>query len=385
MDPKAVVLKAKELLSRMSNASYLTRESFVTVCTAATKQFVKRVQRERQQRDVLRGGRGASVEATGPDGWTARDAALLRDLIEHEAAALVRRLGTPGRSGGIPVASEPTPVSGGSAARAFDLSIASSEPPSFQLANASEEEVAPGAERPHEDSFAVLSQATVDAAAIVKSVLDVPYAAGTIRRSDYQQIVVAVVNHVLHGPKQIGAALTAENISRLREAASACLAECFARYAAELADQAPPVTADAASHRRPHSAPSPSAPHLKHAVDRSTSRSVSASCEQQPPAVHTHTSGIDCGDAATPDEVTFEDQVESFKKMLHASIDSFPLSNAASDSGDRETASVQPIPPNYSDNSARRQALMRELKGLHEEAGLLQAKMNIVLRELMEL
>ena len=414
MEAKAVVLKAKELLSRMENASYLTREAFVAVCTSATKHFLKRVQRERQQRDVF--GSGQS-EAAGPDGWTVRDTSLLSMLIEQEAAALVRKLGTPGK-----VSSHKDMHS--SRGLVADRSV---EQPSFQLANVSDDFAGAaggnvsGGSSGTDQRFAVLPQCTVQAAAVVKEVLDEAYASGRLRRSDYQQVVVAVVNHVLRRPDRRGVeGITSEDVALLREGALACLSECFAKYSVEMFTNEAEDSKAARWEDREEGAPAArsTAPrqakaHRHHTADTHTS-GANRSASNGSDGVHVRSivsGGISAPTAPTPalgsssdgtesqndrSSSSFEEQVAQLKRILHASLDSAACSNGAAVTvGGGQTSSNAADPSSSENFSAvadrsrssedRRRVLLAELKGLHDEAGLLQAKMNIVLRELLEL
>jgi hypothetical protein len=247
--------------------------------------------------------------------------------------------------------------------------------------------------------FAVLPQVTVDAAAVVKKVLDAAYGAGRLRRSDYQQIVVAVVNHVLQNARKgsgyDGSTLTSDLVRQLQEAASACLLECFSRYVAETEYALPSQATRKKTSEDDDDINATRGPYVTAELQRAPvleSREVIAGTQAD-------NGEGPLGEAATSngsnEDVTFEDQVANLKKILHASLDSFPEVDTAFERslpGVRSTSSLAKDATGNANTveeekalKAKRQALLQELRSLQDEAGLLQAKMNIVLRELTEL
>lgn len=380
MDAKSVVIKAKEILSQMDNVSYLSRDAFIATCTNAAKRFMKKLQREGRQ-------------PGGPSPvWAQRDVATLGAIVEEEASAVFKQqrkaalCSTPiGDIPHNPSHDEGSSSNGGSAAGGDR----------FVQQNAGGE-----ARR-----FLVLAPQKVEAAAVVKRVIDGAYQQGQLRREHYQDIVLTVVSAIAVEGRcelNVDGSLAAMTVAEIAAAAEQRLGEYLQYYAGENDISNNQIQA-AINKISPTKALTGT---TKHVAQKADSTALPAQAYVAESAV---------ADDATLLDGSFEDQVAQLKRILHASFETSGADHSSAPTAATATATavsannsdppgaVKPIPreaanprtttvakqqhavDGTSSVATQRKELLLELQQLHGEAAVLQAKMNIVVRQLLEL
>lgn len=179
---KAVVLRAKELLSEHPRCSVLDREEFVSVCLRASQEFLKnrvrssppRIQTPRSER--LDNGcqttpRGTQREASGLLLLSERDELVLRQFLQREFDRV----------------------------RHQDI----------DNSRDSKKERTPLRSRPQRDvshnepshSFSSLHGIEVASAQLIKSILDEPYHQGVLSKSEYSNAVLSIMEEAFRHPQ----------------------------------------------------------------------------------------------------------------------------------------------------------------------------------------